>query len=129
MQFAPFAIGAMSALLAMDYVPLAAKRIAERGSVSAAVEVPAQLVNRATKSDRLGPVNARRHAIDFDARHAGNVSDPARIHRPVVRDVPQERTRPATTTPARTRAPVGCDPLFSPVAEPAMAHYTGRCIS
>ena len=45
---------------------------------------------------------------------------------PVVRDVPEERTTPA---PRRLKVPVGCEPSFSPVAQPSMAHHTGRCMA
>jgi hypothetical protein len=34
---------------------------------------------------------------------------------------------PVTLTPAPKRAPVGCDPSFSPVASPSLANIFGRC--
>ncbi len=42
--------------------------------------------------------------------------------------VPSSRLSPATTTP-RQRVPFGCDPAFSPVADPALAHVFLRCLS
>ncbi len=34
----------------------------------------------------------------------------------------------ARDTARKQKLPVGCDPSFSPVAMPAMAHVTGRCL-
>lgn len=45
--------------------------------------------------------------------------------KPVVREVPAE---PKPPTPQRIKVPLGCDPAFSPVAQPSMAHHTGRCV-
>jgi hypothetical protein len=42
--------------------------------------------------------------------------------------VPSSRVSPAATTP-RQRVPFGCDPAFSPVADPALAHVFLRCLS
>jgi hypothetical protein len=46
----------------------------------------------------------------------------AKPRRSPVREVPGESAR-------KEKLPVGCDPAFSPVAMPAMAHVTGRCIA
>jgi hypothetical protein len=32
-------------------------------------------------------------------------------------------------TPRGPKVPVGCEPSFSPVAAPSMAHHTGRCVA
>jgi len=31
--------------------------------------------------------------------------------------------------PKNGKVPVGCEPSFSPVAAPALAHHTGRCVA
>jgi len=44
--------------------------------------------------------------------------------------LPLKRTSAASlTVAAKAQPPVGCDPAFSRVAEPARAHVFGRCIS
>jgi hypothetical protein len=42
--------------------------------------------------------------------------------------VPSSRYSPAATGPQH-RVPFGCDPAFSPVADPALAHVFLRCLS
>jgi len=37
------------------------------------------------------------------------------------------RARDRSTT--RAKVPVGCDPSFSPVSSPSMAHFFGRCMT
>lgn len=67
---------------------------------------PAQGVNRALKGDRL-----------------------AVPPRTVVRTVPTHGPRePVRPVPVRRDLPPGCEPSFSPVTVPAMAHVAGRCI-
>jgi hypothetical protein len=39
--------------------------------------------------------------------------------------VPQKPVRPV---PVRRELPAGCEPSFSPITVPAMAHVAGRCI-
>ena len=58
--------------------------------------------------------------------HANSTVKPMKPTQPVVRDAPEERTTPA---PKRLKVPVGCEPSFSPVAQPSMAHHTGRCMA
>jgi hypothetical protein len=77
------------------------------GALPAAVSTPgaastaqhAVSVNRTNKGDRL-PLTLKR---------TSNVSSPA--------------------VAVKSRPPVGCDPAFSRVADPARAHIFGRCIS
>jgi hypothetical protein len=38
---------------------------------------------------------------------------------------PRQRVRPV---PVRRGLPAGCEPSFSPITVPAMAHVAGRCI-
>jgi hypothetical protein len=69
----------------------------------AAAQSDAKSVNRTLKGDRL-PFAARTH------QHQGNS--------------PSTQMAPASAK----RAPLGCDPAFSPVVEPAMAHIFKRCM-
>jgi hypothetical protein len=65
-------------------------------------------VNRALKGDRL-PV-ARPSPTRFDTR-----------------DMITERPQPQQNI--QRDAPVGCDPLFSPISSPALAHLYRRCLT
>jgi hypothetical protein len=67
---------------------------------------PAQGVNRALKGDRLVVV-------------------PRTAVRTVPTLTPREPVRPR---PTRRELPPGCEPSFSPITMPAMAHVAGRCI-
>ena len=40
---------------------------------------------------------------------------------------PMEQARERKETPAAKKLMEGCDPSFSPVASPSLAHLTGRC--
>jgi hypothetical protein len=49
-----------------------------------------------------------------------------------VRETPQSRPTPLMVPhnlDAAPAIPVGCDPVASPIAEPALARVTGRCLS
>jgi hypothetical protein len=72
-------------------------------AVTTAAQSDAISVNRALKGDRL-PLTARTH------RHQSNS--------------PSTQMAPASLK----RAPLGCDPAFSPVVEPSMAHIFKRCM-
>jgi hypothetical protein len=56
-------------------------------------------------------------------QHANSSVKPVPVE---VRDQPRERKAPAS--PQR-KIPIGCEPAFSPVAQPSMAHHMGRCIA
>jgi len=76
-------------------------------SSGAGDRTPPVAVDRTLKGDRL-PL--------FDS----SVSRPAAL--------PDElRARDRSTT--RAKVPVGCDPSFSPVSSPSMAHFYGRCMT
>lgn len=50
---------------------------------------------------------------------------------PVVRTVPLDRLRQAPPAPEETAKRTlldGCEPLFSPVSVPSLAHLAGRCV-
>jgi hypothetical protein len=49
-----------------------------------------------------------------------------------VRETPQSKPSPVLVPhnlDAAPAIPVGCDPVASPIAEPALARVTGRCLS
>ena len=72
-------------------------------------------VNRAIKTDRLMAPNmtvAKRKV-------------PVETLRPPVRE--SEDAKPGET-PKKREALDGCEPLFSPVSVPTLAHLSGRCI-
>jgi hypothetical protein len=78
------------------------------GSGAPPSAAPNHSVNRGGKSDRL---------IVAASRVAKRKSPVQTIEQP-----------PKPATPARHRLLDGCEPLFSPVAVPQMAHLAGRCI-
>jgi hypothetical protein len=41
---------------------------------------------------------------------------------------PMEQARERKEAPATKKVMEGCDPSFSPVAAPSLAHLTGRCV-
>jgi len=74
-----------------------------------------QHANRAAKGDRLTVISK-----GFVLPHV------------TVREIPRSTPAPALATHNRDAAPaipVGCDPVASPIAEPALARVTGRCLS
>jgi hypothetical protein len=80
---------------------------AAQGIGASSKEFPTQ-VNRTAKGDRL----AAPHSI-------------------AVKQAPTETARDVIKTPeppAKRRIMDGCDPMFSPVTVPAMAHVAGRCV-
>jgi hypothetical protein len=71
-------------------------------------EAPAFQVNRSAKGDRLAA--------------PGTIA---------VKQAPSETARETIQTPekpGKRRIMDGCDPMFSPVTVPGMAHVAGRCI-
>jgi hypothetical protein len=71
-------------------------------------EAPAFQVNRSAKGDRLAT--------------PGSVA---------VKKTPSETARetiPTPDKPSKRRIMDGCDPMFSPVTVPTMAHVAGRCV-
>jgi hypothetical protein len=81
---------------------------AAQGIGAASKEYPHFRVNRSAKGDRL----AAPHGI-------------------AVRQAPAESARETIKIPEKSgkrRIMDGCDPMFSPVTVPAMAHVAGRCV-
>ncbi len=59
-------------------------------------------------------------------QHSGAAVKPLPVEVP--REQARDRKTPTPNSPGR-RVPVGCEPSFSPVAQPSMAHHTGRCVA
>ena len=81
---------------------------AAQGIGASSKELPNLQVNRGVKVDRLVT--------------QGSI---------VVKQAPTETARDMIKTPsqpAKRRIMDGCDPMFSPVTVPAMAHVAGRCV-
>ena len=52
------------------------------------------------------------------------------VVRPMPIEVPREQAREQKApTPGPAKLPFACEPSFSPVAQPSMAHHTGRCMA
>jgi hypothetical protein len=108
-KFMPYLIGGL-VMLAVDNVPAATNHL---GAVSAAIwagQAPTVLSTRSTvvrarKGDRLPGAEVAKSTGTGQSR---------------------EQAR-ETPKPQRASVPVGCDPSFSPVASPTLAHVTGRC--
>ena len=77
--------------------------------IGASSKEPAIQVNRSAKGDRM--------------------AQPRTI---AVKKAPTETAREAIKNPEQSDKPRlmdGCDPMFSPVTVPSMAHLAGRCVS
>jgi hypothetical protein len=82
---------------------------AAQGIGAATKEAPILQVNRSAKGDRL--------------------VEPRTI---AVKKAPTETARETVKNPdpgGKPRIMDGCDPMFSPVTMPSMAHLAGRCVS
>ena len=66
--------------------------------------------------------NSKAGAISVNRTYKGDRLQQAQIHR-------QSATEPNIIRPSPTRAPLGCDPAFSSVADPARAHIFMRCMT
>jgi hypothetical protein len=130
----------------------------EHFNASMAVDT-AQHVNRVTKSDRLSAPRAtvgertvstvevigvhdaaivyrdREGRVLFQTEPLSNVTVISKgvvLPQVTVRETPRSTPAPVVV-PSKLEAlpaiPVGCDPVASPIAEPALARVTGRCLS
>ena len=66
--------------------------------------------------------SSKSRAILVNRNNKGDRLPQALIHR-------QRSTESNIVRPSSTRAPLGCDPAFSSVADPAMAHIFKRCMT
>jgi hypothetical protein len=83
---------------------------------------PINNVTLVTKGLQLPEVTVR--------QHGNSVVEPVPVRtlheRGQDRDQARER-KPAA--PAGRKVPVGCEPMFSPVAAPSLSHHAGRCMA
>jgi hypothetical protein len=77
---------------------------------------PLNNVTIVTKGLQLPEVTVRQHSSS--------------VVRPVPVNELQEQARDRKSPTRRDRKlPVGCEPMFSPVAAPSLAHHAGRCMA
>ena len=129
----PYFVGGLIAVVAVDYLPPAVRQIATWPTFAS---TPARTVsNAAAKTDRLTPKRAMTSAPDI-----ATVTERPPLPEVTVRQQSGGAVKPVPLqTPSESgdsRTPKrklevrdGCEPLFSPVVSPSMAHHTGRCIA
>ena len=76
---------------------------------------PLNNVTVVTKGLHLPEVTVRQHANS--------------AVKPVPVDALQEQARDRKPEPRERKVPLGCEPSFSPVASPSLAHHIGRCMA
>lgn len=86
-------------------------------------------LDASVKQDRLAPPRKNTEMqvvaiIDPASRTTtlSKVGNEEAAPRNPVRELPRDSAR-------KEKLPVGCDPSFSPVTSPSMAHITGRCLA
>jgi len=167
-HFAPYLVGGLVAVLAMDYAPSASKPISALSGMAWMNATTATQVDRSRKANRqvaarvteampdiaiVEVVGLRNAAIvyrDRDGRelyrtdpvsnvtivtkglllpevtvrqHTGSVVTPVPV------TLPREQARERPSPRPKVKTPLGCEPAFSPVAQPSLAHHTGRCMA
>jgi hypothetical protein len=153
-HFTSSLIGGLAAVTAWALV--APSTPATQAGLSSAAHVN---VNRAAKGDRLAPpvhqaprtvssvevvgvhdaaivYRDREGHVLFQTDPVSNVTIIAKgfvVPQLTLRDGPESKPAPMIAPPhdidAAPALPVGCEPAASPVAEPALAHIVGHCIS
>ena len=81
---------------------------AAQGIGASTKDAPSLQVNRGAKGDRLVAPADHRHEEDARRNRARNL--------------------PRTDQTGKRRIMDGCEPMFSPVTVPSMAHMAGRCV-
>ncbi len=102
----PYLMASILAIIATDRGPSVTRQIVTWPAPLSAETIQTGKANSAGKGDRLQVGVEKRVPVELLRRQA--------------RD-PKPRLRERTI-------PIGCDPLFSPVAAPLMAHLSGRCL-
>lgn len=152
MQIVPYLVGGLTAFLVMDIAPIPSPT-EQLGALRASMSAPtlglgtqASSINRAAKGDRgamprpapaaelsrTDPVNnvtVMTKGLELPEvtvrQHSGNAVKPVPLD--VLHDQ-QARDRKPPASRER-KVPIGCEPSFSPVAAPSLAHHTGRCVA
>ena len=77
---------------------------------------PVSNVTIVTKGLQLPEVTVRQHSSS--------------AVKPIPVDALQEQARDRKPPePRQRKLPIGCEPMFSPVASPSLAHHAGRCMA
>lgn len=134
------AVGGLSAACAAIYVPASLTATADASTF----EARWQAVGVAAKADRLLPPRAGDSdrtlvTVSVPAAQTSVVMKQARKDdaaalllraRPVrAVPIPPVRSAPKQDAGHKDQLPEGCEPSFSPVTMPSMAHVSGRCLS
>jgi hypothetical protein len=155
LRVAAYVAGGVAVLLAVDFVAASDfLTTAPAAQADKSVTPAAATPDRALKGDRLSvlrPVHSSRQVVAGGDLRVLIRTNPANVT--VITKVPGlKATQPSESAkklgstvrepvgadPARLRTPEavpqrklldGCDPSFSPVAAPSLAHITGRCIA
>jgi hypothetical protein len=90
--------------LALTAATIVALPVAKAIDAATLTPSPAIKVNRAVKGDQLA------------------------VRRPAPKETPGQAIRKPSGPTEKKRIMDGCDPLFSPVTTPSMAHIPGRCV-
>ena len=134
----PYLLGGLTAFLVADIVPLPSPSehlgSALRAGFTTAVSAQgtaASSVNRAAKGDR-GEVSFITRVSELPGmtvvqQSTSAVKPAADRRKDEARD--REQARDRKPEKSQGRPPVGCDPMFSPVASPSLAHHFGLCMS
>ncbi len=77
---------------------------------------PLNNVTIVTKGLQLPEVTVR--------QHSGSAVKPVPIN-----EIQEQARDEKPRTPRGPKVPIGCEPSFSPVAAPSLAHHTGRCVA
>src|SRR5512139_1284960 len=91
-------------VLAVTAATIVALPVAKAIDAATLTPAPSVKVNRAAKGDLLA------------------------VRRPAPKQTPEQAIRKPSGPSEKQRIMDGCDPLFSPVTTPSMAHISGRCI-
>lgn len=145
-HFAPYLVGGVAAVLLMDYVPAVSRQVGNLAPSLLTQVSSVQQSERSRKGDRLAAPRTAQPQSQIATDPASNVTivskglllpETVRQHagnavKPVPVDLRDRSTRDLARdrkAPAPRKVPLGCEPSFSPVAQPSMAHITGRCVA
>lgn len=136
------AVGGLSAACAAIYVPASFTTTA--AADASTFEARWQAVGVAAKADRLLPPRAedsdrilvtvsvpaaQTSVVMKQARKTGDAALLLRVQPVRAVPVPPIRSAPKQDAGDKDKLPEGCEPSFSPVTTPSMAHVSGRCLS
>jgi hypothetical protein len=97
-------MGVLLGALAVTAATIVALPVAKAIDAATLTSAPSIKVNRAAKGDLLA------------------------VRRPAPKETPGQAIRKPSGPNEKRQIMDGCDPLFSPVTTPSMAHIPGRCV-